>query len=277
MNRHARRLDLAAATQIILDDEVERCWELIRVGIQTSKLGIDDLRLLIDDLRAGNGMVADELVIELMSPGSERMRVALPGDERTCSASKMLDELERLTERANAVALARGSPDSGDEAGAPADRTPAGAAPDAGRSVAAPPGNGASDAKDADLLGLLARLLGTTPERLESDPAALRAHVERVRAATAAAARDGDLGAAVRALGVDPERIPAALRTVADWLERRTPEAGAAVDRMIAALETAAAPSLGRLAPDAADAERDERLRASARAAIAARLKRPPP
>jgi hypothetical protein len=120
-------------------------------------------------------------------------------------------------------------------------------------------------------------LLGTTPEQLKQDPAVLRAHVDRVRVATAAAARDGDLEAALRAMGIDRERIPAGLRTIADWLEQRTPEAGAAVDRLIAALEAAAAPFLGRLAAGTGDdAKRDERLRESARAAIAARLKRPP-
>lgn len=78
------------------------------------------------------------------------------------------------------------------------------------------------------------------------------------------------------ALGIDTERFATALRTVADWLEARTPAAGAAVDRMIAALDEAAGPLLGGVDRATRDAERDTRARDAARAAIAARLgKRP--
>lgn len=172
------------------------------------------------------------------------------------------------------------------------------------------PGTRAAGAEAPDLLALLAGLLGTTPDRLAGDPTAYRAQVERVQAATArwrevvsdprsdpamrdsaeaelrallsttgeqaaatANAQTGDLENAVRALGVDPDRIAGALRTIADWLEQRTPATGAAVDRMIAALESAAAPFLGRLTPAAAEAERGQRIRESARAAIASRIK----
>lgn len=252
----------------MLDGEVEHCWGLIRTGIQAGKLDIASLRALIGKLRAGDGMVLDGLAIEVMPPGSARARVGLAEDERTCAAPKLIDELARLVERANAVPLAEGAPDHDTTAGSPPEGISAGAAP--GSSAAS-----ASGRKDTDLLGLLAGLLGTTPEQLERDPSVLRAHVERVRAATAAAARAGDLETALRALGVAPELIPAALRTVVDWLERRTSEAGAAVDRMIAALETAATSFVGRLSPDAATTERDERIRAAARASIAARLKPP--
>jgi hypothetical protein len=76
---------------------------------------------------------------------------------------------------------------------------------------------------------------------------------------------------------VDASRVAGALRTITEWLEQRTPAAGAAVDRMIAALDSAAAPFLGRLTAAAVDSERDQRIRESARAAIASRIKRPPP
>lgn len=164
--------------------------------------------------------------------------------------------------------------------------------------------------QDAErLLGAIAGLLGTTPARLAGDPDAYRAQVERVRAATAAlaavvgdptsdeatrataaarlrqvlvdSAQAGDATARVRmtdvagtmaALGIDTERFATALRTVADWLEARTPAAGAAVDRMIAALDEAAGPLLGGVDRATLDAERDTRARDAARAAIAARL-----
>jgi len=290
----AQRLDDLAATQIIADGEVAHCWELVRVGIQTLKIGTGNLGKLIDHLRAGNGMTLDELAIEVDPPGSDRMLVGILDDQRTCSAPKMIDELERLARRADASnpASPAGSPRSGG--------TPAGA----------PPGTSTAGGEAPDLLGVLAGLLGTTPDRLAGDPAAYRAQVERVRAAVAhwrevisdprsdAATRDsaeaalrgllattgehaaatapgrtGDLDGTVRALGVEPERIAGALRTIADWLEQRTPTAGAAVDRMIAALDAVAAPFLGHLAPAAAEAERDQRIRESARAAIAARIK----
>ena len=41
MTEEARQLDLLAATQIIADAEVAHCWELVRVGIQTQKLGTE--------------------------------------------------------------------------------------------------------------------------------------------------------------------------------------------------------------------------------------------
>jgi hypothetical protein len=56
-----------------------------------------------------------------------------------------------------------------------------------------------------------------------------------------------------------------------EWLEQRTPEAGAAVDRLIEGLERAAEPLLGA-DRERREAERDVRIRASARSAIAARL-----
>lgn len=292
MTPEAQRLDVLAATQIIADSEVAHCWELVRAGIQTHKVGTGNLGRLIRHLRAGNGMTLDELTIEVEPSGSDRLLVALLDDERTCAAPKMIDELERLAGRAGVASPAGSPPTNG---GAPA---------------GTPPSNSAAGAEAPDLLGLLAGLLGTTPDRLAGDPAAYRAQVERVRAAAArwrevvsdpssnatlrdaaeaelrsllsttgahatatASGRAGDLDGTVRALGVEPERIAGALRTIVDWLEQRTPTAGAAVDRMIAALDAAAAPFLGNLAPAAVEAERDQRIRESARAAIAARIK----
>ena len=159
-----------------------------------------------------------------------------------------------------------------------------------------------------DLLGALASLLGTTPAKLAGDPVAYRAHVERVRAAAAdfaatvqapnageprrAAAADGlrqllaesasagaetarpraaALPGTLEVLGIDFEHFVAPLRTIAEWLEARTPAAGAAVDRLIAGLERAAEPLLGAQR-EGREAERDGRIRDSARAAISARL-----
>ncbi|MBC7973552.1 MAG: hypothetical protein H7138_01110 [Myxococcales bacterium] len=292
MTPEAQQLDLLAATQIIADSEVAQCWELIRVGIQTHKVGTGNLRRLISHLRAGNGMTLDELTIEVEASGSDRVVVSLLDDERTCSASRIIEELESLAGRAGATSPA-GSPSSG--GGAPS---------------GVPPNTSAAGADASDLLGLLAGLLGTTPERLTGDPSAYRAHVERVRAAATrwreavadpssdattrssaeadlrtllfatadqaavvAASRTRDLQGTVQTLGVDPDRVAGALRTIADWLEQRTPTAGALVDRLVAALDAAAAPFLGQVTPAAADADRDQRIRASAREEIAARIK----
>jgi hypothetical protein len=292
MTPDAQRLDQLAATQIIADAEVANCWELVRLGIQINWIGTGNLSRLIGHLRSGNGMTLDELTIEVDPPGSDRMLVGILNDQRTCSAPKMIDELERLAGRAGAASPAGGRPTGG---GAPAGR---------------PPGTSAAGGEDPDRLGLLAGLLGTTPDRLAGDPTTYRAQLERVRAAAArwrevaaepssdatardaaqaelrtllsttatdaaatAAGRVGDLDGTVHALGVEPDRITGALRAIADWLELRTPAAGAAVDRMLAALDNAAAPFLGQLTPPAAEAERDQRIRESARAAIAARIK----
>ena len=102
MTPAAQRLDLLAATQIIADAEVAHCWELVRIGIQTLKIGAGNLGELLAHLRAGNGMTLDELTVEiaLEPPGSDRMLVAILDDHRTCSAPKMIDELHRLAKRA---------------------------------------------------------------------------------------------------------------------------------------------------------------------------------
>jgi hypothetical protein len=292
MTPDAERLDQLAATQIIADAEVAHCWELVRHGIQVLFIGTGNLGKLINHLRAGNGMTLDELTIEVEPPGSDRALVGILDDQRWCSAPKLIAELERLAGRAGTASPASGRPAGG---GAP---------------TGPPPGTSAAGAEAPDLLGLLAGLLGTTPDRLAGDPTAYRAQVERVRAAAAhwrkvisdphtdAAARDsaeaelrallattsehatetaagraGDLEGAVQALGVDPNQLAGALRAIADWLEQRTPAAGAAVDRVIEALDTAAAPFLGHLTRAATETERDQRIRESARTAIASRIK----
>lgn len=297
MTPEARRLHTLAATQIIADAEVAHCWELVLVGIQMLFIGTGNLGELIRHLRAGNGMTLDELTVEIEPPGSDRVLVGILRDQRTCSAPRLIDELERLAGRAGAA-----SPASSADGRAGSGGTPAGTPPSSAGGAEAP-----------DLLGLLAGLLGTTPERLAGDPALYRAQVERVRtaverwrdamadphcepaardvaeaelraifAATAehatatAATRSADLAGTVRALGADPSLVVGALRAITEWLEQRTPAAGEAVDRMIAALDTAAAPILGRLSAAAAESQRDQRIRESARAAIASRIKRPP-
>lgn len=299
MTPQAQRLYLLAATQIIADPEVAHCWELILHGIQVSKIGIGNLDRLLGLLRAGNGMTIDELSVEVDPIGSDRLLVGVLDDERWCSAPKMIDELERLAARAGLRGpTSPGSPPS------------RGSGPSGPSHSGGAPGGPAGAARD--LLGLLAGLLGTTPDRLASDPAAYHAHVDRVRAAaqkwrdaitdpcsdpvarntaeaelrgllsaageqatTGATVHAADLERTVQALGIDTGHIAGALRTIAEWLEQRTPAAGAAVDRMIAALDAAASPFLGRLTPAAEEAERDQRIRESARVAIAAHLKLP--
>jgi hypothetical protein len=296
MHKDAIYLDTLAATQIIGDSEVAYCWELVRFGIQTYKLGLGNLGDMIEHLRAGNGKAMNEFGIEILPDEPERALVAVLDDERTCPATKLIAELERLLERA------------GKGGNSSSSVPPGGTVPPAGQSSALP-SSGTQAASAPDLLGVIAGLLGTTPARLAGDPEAYRAQVERVRAATAAlasvvgdptsdeaarataaarlrqvlaeSAHAGEATARVRmaevagtmaALGIDSERFAAALRMVADWLESRTPAAGAAVDRMIAALDEAAGPLLGGADRASRDAERETRARNAARAAIAARL-----
>ncbi len=217
MSPEAQRLDRLAATQIIADPEVAHCWELIRHGIQISKIGIGNLDRLLGYLRARGGWTIDELSIECDPVG------CLAGDPAAYHA-----HVERVRAAAQKWRDAIADPSSD-----PAARSTA----------------------EAELRALLS----ATGEQ----------------AAAGAPARAADLQRTVQALGIDPGRIAGALRTIAEWLEQRTPAAGAAVDRMIAALDTAAAPFLGRLTPATAEAERDQRIRESARAAIAAHLKLP--
>ena len=106
----AQRLDQLAATQVIADVEVASCWELVREGIRTLKIGTRNLGELIEHLRAGNGMTLDELTIEVDPPGSDRMLVGLLDDQRTCSAPKMIAELELLAKRAGEAQPAAPAP-----------------------------------------------------------------------------------------------------------------------------------------------------------------------
>ena len=291
----ATYLDTLAATQIIGGSEVAHCWPLVREGIQARKLGLGNLGEMIEHLRAGNGMAMDEFGIEILPDDPNRALVAVLDDERHCPAQTLIAELERLLERAG-------------KGGTSSSSVPGGGAVPQGPSSAIP-SSGTQSASAPDLLGVIAGLLGTTPARLAGDPEAYRAQVERVRAATAALAavvadptsdeaarataagrlrevlaesaqagdataraRMADVAGTMAALGIDSERFATALRTVADWLEARTPAAGAAVDRMIAALDEAAGPLLGGVDRSTLDAERDTRARDAARAAIAARL-----
>lgn len=285
----AAQLDAIAATQIVGDAEVAYCWDLVRAGIQTRKLGLGNLRRVIAALREGSGATFDEVSIDVEPPGGDRAEVSLLDDVRTCGVAPLIAELERLVERA----------------GGPASTSTPPPAP--------PPAGDAPGDEPMDLLGVLAGMLGTTPARLAGDPEAYRAHSERVRAATAALAaavndpaaddatraaaaarlrevlaesaqaggatmaqRAADVPGTLAALGIDLDRFADALRTVTEWLEQRTPAAGAAVDRLVAALDEAAAPFLGGETRAQRDAALDARARDSARAAIAARLGKTP-
>lgn len=291
LDPETQRWDLLAATQLITDPDVALCWGLIRQGIQTRRIGRGNFDYLISVLKAGDGMGVDEFNIEAEPFGSDHLVVSILDDRRTCSVAKMVRELERL--RARADGLPEGGP-TGGAAGGPAGGE-------------GPPQGGSPSGGELDLLGLLAGLLGTSVDRLAGDPAAYRAHVERVRVASvalAAAVQDpdgdaqsrgvaadrlrelveeiahagaesskrnvSDLPRTLTALGVDVAHFAGPLRVVVAWLEQRSPEAGASVDRLIAELERVAEPVAGERARR--EAERDARIRDSARSAIAARL-----
>lgn len=290
----AQQLDLLAATQLISDPDVALCWGLIREAIQLNQIGRLNIDRVIAVLSAGDGMGFDEFNIEAEPFGSDHLVVSILDDRRTCSVAKMVAELKRL--RARADGLPGGGP-SGGSSGSPA-----------ASGGGSPPQGGSSSGGDLDLLGLLSGLLGTSAQKLAGDPTAYRAHIERVRSAAAAlaaavqdpkgsdqsraeaadrlrklveeSARTGaetskqrlaDLPGTLAALGLDVAHFAGPLRIVVDWLEQRSPDAGAAVDRLIAGLERAATPLLGE-ARERKEAERDARIRDSARSAIAARL-----
>ncbi|HMR73923.1 MAG TPA: hypothetical protein PKD61_02385 [Polyangiaceae bacterium] len=99
MDAKTRRLDHLAATQVIDDTEVAHCWQLVRDGIRTCKLGTANLPKVIALLRAGLGYGADEWSIDIEPPHSDRAMISLLDDERTCAAPALIAELERLAER----------------------------------------------------------------------------------------------------------------------------------------------------------------------------------
>jgi hypothetical protein len=89
-------LDELAAAQLILDPEVAQCWPLIRDGIQLNKLNRPSLGTVISLLRANSGIGLDEISIEVDPENPERTLVIQLDDERTCSTSSLIRELERL-------------------------------------------------------------------------------------------------------------------------------------------------------------------------------------
>jgi hypothetical protein len=309
LDPETQRLDLLAATQLIADAEVAHCWALIREGIQSHRLGRGNLDRVIEALRARDGITVDEFTVETEPFGSDQLVVAILDDHRTCSVARMVQELERLRGRSdgepNGPATDEPAPIPPSQA-PPAPEPGTGQHTLTSRAVSA---EGSSEAApEIDLLGVLAGLLGTTPGKLAGDPEAYRGHVERVRAASAALAaafrdptandasraaaadrlrqllaasagagaasahsRINDLPGTLGALGVHLDHLAGPLRAVAQWLEERTPDTGAAVDRLVAALDRAAEPLLGP-SREHREVERDGRIRDSARAAIAARL-----
>ena len=130
----------------------------------------------------------------------------------------------------------------------------------------------------AEVGGAIARLVTamqsddiSTRERVDVEVAALQRMLSDVSggAARLTQAQKDEVERALRESGgFDPDRLAQGLRTITTWLEHRTPEAGAAVDAVVESLATSLAP--GR---KAAEAEREERIRADARASIAQRLR----
>ena len=301
MTVDARQLDELAATQIITDTELAGCWSLVREGIQTGVIGLGNLPELLDHLRAGNGMTWDELSIEVLEDDPDRALVSILDDEHTCGAPLLIAALDQLRARAEGWKGRRGTQESP-------------SLPDCGAAGpgAAPPTATAAAVEAPDLLTALAEFLGTSSARLAGDPGEYRAQVERVRAAAAAfaqavndpagdavaraaasaklqeilagsaqaaassaQARIADLPRTMAELGIDTSRFAPALRSIAAWIEAPDAANGAAVDRTMAEFDAA----LGiwvDVQPRAAEAtDRNERVRESARAAIAARLGKP--
>lgn len=301
MTVDARQLDELAATQIITDTALAGCWSLVREGIQTGVIGLGNLHELLDHLRAGNGMTWDELSIEVLEDDPDRALVSILDDEHTCGAPLLIAALDQLRARAEGWKGRRGTQES------PSLSDFGAAVP-----VAAPPTATAAAVEAQYLLTALAGFLGTSSARLAGDPGEYRAQVERVRAAAAAfaqavndpagdavaraaasaklqellagsaqaaastaQARIADLPRTMAELGIDTSRFAPALRSIAAWIEAPDAANGAAVDRTMAEFDAA----LGiwvDAQPRAAEAtDRNERVRESARAAIAARLGKP--
>ncbi|MFA5854596.1 MAG: hypothetical protein WC866_05995 [Patescibacteria group bacterium] len=100
-DRPRENLDIVAAAMVFKDPENAHCWELVRVGIQTKKLGLGNLERWIAHLRAGNGMGADEFSIDIDEPPAVgRVVVQILDDMRTCPALPLIEALERLREAA---------------------------------------------------------------------------------------------------------------------------------------------------------------------------------
>jgi len=290
-----RLVDLARA-QRIDDPNVAAAWQGFVEALDCRWFMPADLDRVIEAVRARQSVGNEEFFFDFDPPGSDEVISRFVGDEHVVPADAIVAELERLRQRYRGGSDAPAAPPSGGTGGTP----PAGGGA---------PTAGAADAPVPDLLGFLqglvgnpsvapagdalqARLkdVGATVVRIVSamqsnDPAA------RARAADEAAALQRTLAAAggdaarwsqeqrdevARAVeaagGADVDRLAQGLRTIAAWLEQRSPQAGAAVDKLVEGLDQTLGPFLTR-GKKADEARREEEIRADARASIAQRLR----
>ena len=227
---------------LIGDPTVFGCWHVVVEAIEQRWLTPGSLGELIRTVETGGGLGAQEYSIDVIGP--DLVEVAFIDERYTCSRAAILDELRRL------AASDRGEAD--------------------------PPPTTHDIAAATAVLRSLAELAAAAaaPETA----AGRKARAEASATLDALAARPGDtpppddLRTAAAGLG-PPElaQLAAGLRAFADWAQRPEPSAGARVDAVIAGLERGLGPLLER-GRQAAEAETDARISASARDSIARRI-----
>lgn len=298
----SRRLVELARSQQIADPAIAAAWWGFVEALESRWFIPRDLERVIGAVRARESVGNEEFFFDFDPPGSDLVNARFISDEHLVPADAMVAELERLRRRY------RGEPEPESPSGA---GQGAGAAGSPGGAAAPSPGGGATarPADAPDVAGLLTGLLGDPAiapgadalkghlgklgvavgrlvSALQSNDAAPRqraaaelAELQRrlaesgTEAARWTQAQRDELARALKeAGGVNLGRLTEGLRAITRWLDERSPDAGAAIDHMIENLEQ----SFGHLAmpgPKADEAERDEELRAGARASIAQRLR----
>jgi hypothetical protein len=288
-----RLLELARSQQI--DAEVAPVWPLIIESIDHHWIGPENLDETIDVLDRRVGFGADAIDFDFDPPGGDTLVVTLVRDEFRGPAAKTVEELRRLRARF------QGAPDvphendpaptqgGGTQGGGTQGSSGASAMPDLAGFFAGLLGSPAISANSAAVKNRVAEvsaaISGLVAAMQSNDPAARQraaADVEALQRSLAASGTDAarwtdtqkaEIARALQAAGgVDTDKLAQGLKTITAWLEQKTPEAGRAVDAMVESLEKAFG-ALVTPGKKVADAERDERIRADARASIAQRLR----
>ncbi len=278
-----KRLATLAKTQTIDNPDVAKCWQFVAEAFDSHQLlGPYQLPQLIRSLEKGNDEGYNEISFDWVDDDNRVMEVSFVQHAHACPGDELIAELKRLFRRYHNI---------DDSSPAAADATPS--------------------EGGFDLLGFVAGLFGTTAEQLVDDPDAYRTR-QRETLSTARnimtdmisedpkvrdrankqlsqfrdqLTRTGiDLGqnfnhlpdkireAIKSASHVDASSIAGMLHLAAQWIEKGDAESGKRIDQTLAALEKTLGPILQ---PDKElqEQQRGERIRKSARDAIAARLK----
>lgn len=278
---HDRFLHLAT-TQAIADAPTAACWQLVVDGISCRYLGGLNLDKVIRLLKQQSGCGLNELDFDWTSQEPATITVSLVNESASCSGPALIAELERLGRRY------RGEPEPSDPSGQPDAEPVSELGPLLSQLLAAasapPATRSPEDQRRLSLahghLSRLARELQSPEPRVQ---AAAAAEVARLRTSLgglqqAVDQRIAPLKSGEVVLGdYDSATLVQTLHRLVDFLEARTTASGQEIDALLAALDRGLGRDLGPgFSPDpaAAEAARDQRIRESARSAIAEGLRK---